>query len=420
MSLRSKFLFILISVSFIPFLFIGLLNYANTRQLLVEAALSKVNALKTLKVNQIEDNLKFDVEKLQLVTSRTQMRQLVEDYSKKNNPEDLKKIQKIITDTKEAAENFSEISILNLEGAVIASTNSDLIKTNMSTKSFFIQGKAKDSVSIFSQDQNNYLVHYLSGPLYLDDVLIGVLVIKTNAEHYLSIFTDYDELGQTGESLFVLRDGNNAIFTHPLRFDNEAAFKRKIDLNDLSKPSALALTGQSGVYSDTKDYRGNSVISATHYFKDLDAAIVVKIDKSEALSQIDEYQSSFIIIAFVVLIFTILIVLYLTGSFTKPINELSKAAEKLSQADFTTTTTILNVNSKDEIGRLAEAFRKMTIKLKQSYGSLEEKVKERTSQLNAKIEESERLNKLMVGRELKMIELKKEIEQLKKPPEAKN
>ncbi len=45
---------------------------------------------------------------------------------------------------------------------------------------------------------------------------------------------------------------------------------------------------------------------------------------------------------------------------------------------------------------------------------LEGKVKERTKKLEEKMEELEKFNKLAVGRELKMVELKEEVEKLKK------
>jgi hypothetical protein len=54
-----------------------------------------------------------------------------------------------------------------------------------------------------------------------------------------------------------------------------------------------------------------------------------------------------------------------------------------------------------------------TRELKELSASLEEQVAERTSSLREKIEELERFNKLTVGRELKMISLKEEIEQLR-------
>lgn len=60
----------------------------------------------------------------------------------------------------------------------------------------------------------------------------------------------------------------------------------------------------------------------------------------------------------------------------------------------------------DEIGALTKAFNAMTKKLKESRESLEKKVRDRTEKL-------ERDNKIMVGRELKIVELKKEVEDLK-------
>ena len=46
--------------------------------------------------------------------------------------------------------------------------------------------------------------------------------------------------------------------------------------------------------------------------------------------------------------------------------------------------------------------------------NMEQKITERTAQLQKNVTELNRMNTLMVDRELKMIELKKEIERLKK------
>lgn len=66
----------------------------------------------------------------------------------------------------------------------------------------------------------------------------------------------------------------------------------------------------------------------------------------------------------------------------------------------------VKIKGTDEINDLAEAFNYMASKLNEMYEGLECKVKDRTQELAKE-------NKLMVGRELKMIELKKEIEELK-------
>ncbi|MBU4350901.1 hypothetical protein L6250_02075 [Candidatus Parcubacteria bacterium] len=55
-----------------------------------------------------------------------------------------------------------------------------------------------------------------------------------------------------------------------------------------------------------------------------------------------------------------------------------------------------------------------TRELKDLTNSLDSQVREKTKKLQEKVEELERFNKLVIGRELKMLELKKEIEELKK------
>jgi len=55
-----------------------------------------------------------------------------------------------------------------------------------------------------------------------------------------------------------------------------------------------------------------------------------------------------------------------------------------------------------------------TRELRELAESLEEKVKERTKELKARVDELERFQRLTVGRELKMVALKREIKRLKK------
>lgn len=57
---------------------------------------------------------------------------------------------------------------------------------------------------------------------------------------------------------------------------------------------------------------------------------------------------------------------------------------------------------------------KLEEQLKEYTKRLTQEVAQRTSQLEIRVKELERMNKIMVGREMKMIELKRELEKLKK------
>lgn len=93
-----------------------------------------------------------------------------------------------------------------------------------------------------------------------------------------------------------------------------------------------------------------------------------------------------------------------------PINKLLHVTHEVEKGKF---DVVSDINSKDEMGELASSFHKMAQTLKNSYAELEERVKARTADLEAQKNEVERINKLLIGRELKMAELKKELEALK-------
>lgn len=65
------------------------------------------------------------------------------------------------------------------------------------------------------------------------------------------------------------------------------------------------------------------------------------------------------------------------------------------------------------IKEVSERLEKKIRELEEAKLGLEEKVKQRTNELQTKVMELEKFQKFAVGREMKMVELKKEIEKLK-------
>jgi len=143
-----------------------------------------------------------------------------------------------------------------------------------------------------------------------------------------------------------------------------------------------------------------------------------------------------ITIALVGLIFTISIIFLILRTIVDPLKKMTAACQEVRKGNLEVKIPVI---SKTEIGELAATFNKMIKDLRESRTALEESktileikvqartkelreltekqeeiIKERTKDLQEKMKELERFNRLAVGRELKMIELKKEIEKLQK------
>lgn len=75
---------------------------------------------------------------------------------------------------------------------------------------------------------------------------------------------------------------------------------------------------------------------------------------------------------------------YATGRLVKPIKELQKGAEEIALGNLHQT---LNIQTGDEIEALASAFNEMALKIKESYDHLEQKVAQRTRDLEGRNKE---------------------------------
>jgi signal transduction histidine kinase/DNA-binding response OmpR family regulator len=79
---------------------------------------------------------------------------------------------------------------------------------------------------------------------------------------------------------------------------------------------------------------------------------------------------------------------------SRPVVELTRAAERIAQGDFATPVTVRERFAAKELGALARNFNQMVKRLGGAYQTLEEKVTQRTSELQAANQELARANKL--------------------------
>ncbi len=106
--------------------------------------------------------------------------------------------------------------------------------------------------------------------------------------------------------------------------------------------------------------------------------VVAQVPYERAMAEVIRFRNQAIAGVTLLLILIIGSALYLSRLLTIPLKELTERARKLGEGDLDTPVPQL---TKDEIGQLARAFDEMRLRLKDSYEHLEERVQQRTEEL---------------------------------------
>jgi signal transduction histidine kinase len=382
MKIRTKLIIIFLLISLIPITIFGTLNYLNTEYTVTKETLNNLETLATLQKKNIQNQIDQNLEKLNLVSSRLQMKVELDKYNNNtgNKTQSQQFITRIINPIKTETKSFEDIYILNPMGQVVASTNSTSIGTDHGNDEFFIKGREQNDLTTFFKDPQGNLRVYLTGPLILNgNKSVGVVSIISSLDTFLSQIQTYEGLGKTGEFNLVKRDENgDALLINPLRFDPEAALTLRVQKTDVQKPTIQALLKNEKTFTDTIDYRRVPVLAVTRYIEGVDWGLVAKIDKAEAFAPLDNLRNLTILTGGVVAALVVIASLFLGNSLSRPIRKLRDAAQNIARGHFDSK---IEVKSSDEIGELANQFWSMKENIQYSNQKLNQIVHDRTRKL---------------------------------------
>lgn len=150
----------------------------------------------------------------------------------------------------------------------------------------------------------------------------------------------------------------------------------KLVLNEKTKLGKTILEFSSPIFIQ---YKGKSMRVGTAVFE---------FDKDDVYSPIREIRQTIILVASVLFAIGILIALLAAISFSRPIQILSHGAELIGRGDLNYR---IPIHSRDEIGQLATNFNNMTHKIQDFTQNLEDKVAQRTDELNNTLKEVQAL-----------------------------
>jgi C4-dicarboxylate-specific signal transduction histidine kinase len=320
---------------------------------------------------------------------------------------------------------FSVIFIMDKNGLTRASTDTSFIGKNYNFRPYFKES-IKGNSAIYSAVgvTSGQLGYYFAYPIKKEQgEIIGVTVAKMdpvylheslsekkNEEVFqrlvlvddsgIVLYSDREE--DLYSSLGRLDEGTKKSVQEERRFEN-------IEIRELNYQSiqdSLQKINNSQIFElSDKDNQGEIV--AISSISDYPYFLLVK----EEISEINQSVSrvAYLIAGFVVMAaFSATVLLWVVISRSlRPLYSFQKASVKVGKGDYDVS---LNENSSSEFRELSMAFNKMARNIRKSHRETEEKIRERTKDL-------EKMNKLMIGREMKMVEFKKRIQELEEKNE---
>ena len=335
---------------------------------------------------------------------------------------------------------YSTIYVMGKNGITLFSTDQSFVGQDYSFRPYFTEAlQGRDFVDVGLGITTNKLGYYFSRPIYKDNKIIGVIVLKTFPSKIEKI-VDYALLKDNAQTIITddkgivlysskaerLYKSMGDISTETAKLEQKYRFPKKsflpLDYDDVQKEILTNKPAGSFEIYDKEDAEKevltfSKVGNYPFYF----------IIEAESAPYLTSAANSAIIISIFVLIAAIMaafIIAIIVHKSLSPVVKLVKASEEIGKGNLTYEIPSF---SSSELSQLAESFKKMAVNLQDLYKNIEVKVIERTKDLDERnkriseselelkeaLETSERANKLMVGRELEMLELKKVIKTLK-------
>ncbi len=376
MSIRRKLTILFLAVGLFPTLLVSVFAYISVSNELTDKTIEQIGGIASKQEQRISALLQNKQEEaIRLAGAQYDLQSALSAYITTHKQADLDTILTFLRNRKAELPQLQTIHITDLNGNIIATTASSFRGQKLGTDDIDVQASQPSTVRLREDKTDGIDKLYITARIYNNKEEIARLLVIYKLDDIVATVQDYTGLGETGETVVGIQKDGHVISLFPTRFNADAAQKTSLDSLHLFDRAATP---------NVTDYEGKEVIVAT---KSVDAAhwgLATKIDRSEALAPIVGLRNIIIGIFAGCSLMLILLALFFARRFTAPISNLTKKTRQIMDGDFMQQ---IDVTTKDEIGTLGSTFNLMASKLALSYRALEQKVSERTSALNQKMQE---------------------------------
>ncbi|NQU04641.1 MAG: sensor histidine kinase [Calditrichaeota bacterium] len=260
--------------------------------------------------------------------------------------------------------SFIYCAVLDKDGSVISSAGnySDLSEV-ASLPAFRSALDGYYTVGAIHLGANNSSILNIAAPIQdksgdSSRVYLCQLLVSLSIE---PILADTIGFGYSGESFLV---GADTVMLTPSRFH----YHPDPLTHKMPVPSVLkALEGESGVSIYT-NFLGYKVVGAYAYLPDFDWILITEMVTEEAFAPLKTIARNIVIVAIMALLFLLVFALFISQTWTKPIERLADASLKVADEDF--SILVAEDERTDEIGTLTSQFNRMIVSIRESHEKL--------------------------------------------------
>ncbi len=378
LTLRTKFLLFILILAIIPLLLVSLFFYLGSQKALMET-ISVENSSFTLSAAR---GIRDQVSSFRAILESTA-------YSIMT-AETLEEKKDILINHKKGFVSIESLALLDKQGKEIVRSDDK-----------FLQEKTESPEFYMTKEQN----FYFSWLKYNEEQALSWIVLS------VPILKEGKFEGTLVGEIFLYEIWNQAMIASLSPNDNCYVFTQKGQLvakitaskeqfrsDNLERIALDAAFGGKLFTREQKTDIGSMLVIASPV-PVLNWELIIFRPTAEIYKPVSKIKNVAIIISFFSLIFIAFIGLLFSRTIVEPMQKLHEGAEIITKGNLGYK---VDIKTGDEIEELANEFNRMTESLKESREKLEKR-----------IDELETFQRLTIGRELRMTELKKEIQRLK-------
>lgn len=407
-SLQLKLITSFSILSLVTVSVVALGTYQLAKNAIKESVFQKLKVAASIKEDQIEQWFEDQYRDTLLSAALPEIRQQSQILFESESTEEERKLayqelDRYFSSVKEIKSTIREISLVTNNGIVILSTNKDLegkyqplgqTNTYLTRDSVLEEGKKIQPTFYTSAITGKPQISLATPILERNSQRIGVVLITLNLNEIDDLIRQRAGLGQTGVTYLVGRlEERNAFISSSLVELEQLQEYATTGIDSYAIRAATSGRNGSGVYHN---YDGVEVVGVYRWLENQNLALIAEIEKQEAYAPAGELANSIFAIGLGASGLLILGVYFLSYQITKPILTLTHAATKVAKGDLSYRAS---VSREDEIGVLTVAFNQMGQQLQKSFTDLEKanqelenRVKERTAELEEAKEIAEAAN----------------------------